>query len=648
MNVRNHSPERAAFSHPLRLRAVFWAVVLALGGIVWVNQSELILTSVYVGSSVPPIPGLAALVVLAAIHPLLGRMRLGLSRADRLFIYLFVVIAVSIPSVTVLTMILAFLTVPSYLATPENRFGELTALFPRWWAPTDPEVIRPFFEGQAEGRVPWGAWGGPLITWGLVLIALFLSLHALLSLFRRPWQEQERLTYPLLRLPLALMEEPTEGRSLWRDGVFWLGFGGSVLFNGLNMLRTFDPSIPAPGHGIDVGAWFVDRPWNALQPLSLSFRPEIVGIAYFMPSDVILTCGLAYLLLRLSNVVRAAWGQDVISTAYDYQEISAGAFIALMGILVWQARHHLRQTLRRRPDDAAEPLAAQVAWAVAVGGYLFVVATFWQAGMAGPLAALHVGLLVVFGFVYARMRAETGATTLYLFPFWQQQTTLLNFLGSDALAFGRSWRSLGLLASAGGLSRGVFPALAAYSGEGMALASLERLRPRAASAMLLGGLGFGLVVGMLSHLMLIYRHGFNLLDGGRGYRMYLATQQFSWVAQWLNTPLPPQATKIGATLGGAVGALVLSLARWNWLGFPFHPLGFAMATAYGYHLWAPFLFIWLLKGGLLRWSGIRIYRRWIPFFVGIVLGHYLFTGAFWGGLGALGWDRVRSYVVQFG
>lgn len=637
--------------HPLRLRALFWAVILALGGIAWVNQSELILASVQVGNSVPPVPSLAALVVLALIQPLLRWMRLGLTRADRLFIYLFVVVAVSIPSVQVLTMILAFLTVPTYLATPENRFGELIALFPPWWTPTDSEVIRHFFEGQAGGTVPWHAWRGPVVTWVLVLTALFLTLHALLSLFRRPWQEQERLTYPLLRLPLALAGEPLEERSLWRDSVFWLGFGASILFNGLNMLKTFDPSIPAPGRGIDVGAWFVDRPWSTLQPMSISFRPEIVGIAYLMPADVLLTCGLAYLLLRLSNVIRSAWGQEVISTAYDYQEISAGTFIALAGLLVWQARHHLRETLRRHPNDRMEPMAAHLAWAIAIGGYLFCVVTFWQAGMPGPLALLHVGMLVLFGFVYARMRAETGATTSYLFPFWQQQTTLLNFLGSDGLAFGRNLKSLGLLASVGGLSRGVFPSTAAFSGEGMALAEAKRLQPRTASWMTVGGVIFGITVGMVSHLIITYRHGFNLLDAGGGgnvgYRMYLATQQFNWVTQWLTTPQPLQTTKIAATLGGAVGALVLSLARWNWLGFPFHPLGFAMATAYGYHLWAPFLFIWFFKGALLRWSGIRAYRRLLPFFVGIVLGHYLFAGAFWGGLGALGWERVKSYIIHF-
>jgi hypothetical protein len=169
--------------------------------------------------------------------------------------------------------------------------------------------------------------------------------------------------------------------------------------------------------------------------------------------------------------------------------------------------------------------------------------------------------------------------------------------------------------------------------------------------MLVGGVVFGIVVGILSHVIITYRHGFNLLDaggsGGGGYRMYLATQQYNWVTQWLTTPLPPQAGKVWTTLGGAVGALALSLARWNWLGFPFHPLGFAMATAYGYHLWAPFLFIWLFKGGLLRWAGIRAYRRLLPFFVGMVLGHYLFAGAFWGGLGALGWERVKSYIIHF-
>jgi len=642
---------RSQARHPLRLRAVFWAVVLAAGGIAWVDQSELVLASVQVGNSVPPVPALAALVVLAFLNPLLRWIRLGLTRKDRLFIYLFVAVAVSIPSVQVLTMIFAFLTAPTYLASPQNRFADLTVLFPRWWAPTNPKVIRYFYEGQVSGKVPWAAWCGPLLTWTLILSALYLALHALLSLFRRPWQEQERLTYPLLRLPLALVGEPVSGRSLWRDGVFWLGFGASVVFNGLNMLRTFDASIPAPGRGINVGRWFVDPPWNAIRPMSISFRPEIFGISYFMPADVLLTCGVGYVLLRLSGVVRSAWGQEVITSAYDYQEISSGAFIALAGLLFWQARHPLKATLSLRSKDRGEPMAGRTAWAAALGGYLVCAWIFWQAGMAGPLALLHVGLLLIFGFVYARMRAETGATTTYLFPFWQQQSTLLNFLGSDGLAFGRDLRSLGLLASVGGLSRGVFPSCAAYSGEGLALADAEGLRPRAASWMLLAGAGFGIVGGLLSHLLLTYRHGFNLLDaggGGRiGYRLYLATQQYDWVARWLTDPLPPQSSKVWATIGGALGALALSLARWHWLGFPFHPLGFAMATAYGYHLWAPFLFIWLFKGALLRWVGIRGYRRALPFFLGLVLGHYLFAGAVWGGLGALGWERVKSYIIHF-
>jgi hypothetical protein len=77
-------------------------------------------------------------------------------------------------------------------------------------------------------------------------------------------------------------------------------------------------------------------------------------------------------------------------------------------------------------------------------------------------------------------------------------------------------------------------------------------------------------------------------------------------------------------------------------------MGFAMASAYGYHLWAPFLVVWLLKSLILRLGGHNTYRRLIPFFLGFALGRYLFAGIVWGFMGLIGSPVTESYVLHFG
>ena len=51
-------------------------------------------------------------------------------------------------------------------------------------------------------------------------------------------------------------------------------------------------------------------------------------------------------------------------------------------------------------------------------------------------------------------------------------------------------------------------------------------------------------------------------------------------------------------------------------------------------LWFPCLLMWVIKGLVLRYGGLRLYRQWMPFFLGLILGDYL-AGALWAILGAV-------------
>ena len=68
--------------------------------------------------------------------------------------------------------------------------------------------------------------------------------------------------------------------------------------------------------------------------------------------------------------------------------------------------------------------------------------------------------------------------------------------------------------------------------------------------------------------------------------------------------------------------LVYLRVRFFWL--PLHPLGYAMAgNGEIGDLWAPLLICLLLKWLILKYGGIRSYRRAVPFFLGLILGDYL-------------------------
>lgn len=645
-----------------------WLLALALGtaAVYWVVGNELIHSSIFVGNAVPPIPALAALLLLGGLAALVRFARRGVkrpgepfSRADILTLYIFLTVAASVVSTASMSFFFAFPTVPRYLAASQEKFRPIAELFPPWYTPADQAAVMAMYRGSPEGQVPWQIWALPLAGWGIFLFLLVLTLYAGLSLLRRPWMEGERLTYPMMQIPLRLLEADPIRKGippLWRDPVMWVGFGLEAAFDAVNMAHTAWPSVPALGTSFNVGALFPDRPWNALSPFIISYRPEIFGIAFLMPTDVLFTAAFSYIALRLWTVARVATGQVVPSTAYDYQELGIGAFLALFGLILWRAWPTLRASLRAALSGSGasrfqgEPLSPRAAWLILLLAPAAMLVWLWAAGLALWLGIVHLAILLAVAIVYARMRAETGAPMIYLFPFWQQQMVLTNFLGTEGVARG-DLRSFAIFNSLGGLSRGYYPQVCAYGAEGMSLAAHARFSQRRVTLAVLGGLVFGLLLGGYLYMTAYYKIGALLLDGGSGrggYRIYLATQQYEQLARVIASPEPPMLDRIAQTLAGGAIAVAFALLRQQLLWFPLHPMGFAMASAYGYHLWGPFLAAWVLKVLILRLGGHTTYRRLVPFFLGIALGRYLFAGIFWGLMGLFGSPVTQSYVLHFG
>lgn len=629
------------------VRSVVLASFLLILIAFWTLNTELV-TGRYVTGGVPPLPAVAVLLLLSSLSPLLRRIhpRLSLARADILLIYSFLVVAVPLLGAYMARAFLPHLTVLSYYASPENELGKLWAHFPKWMTVNDAEVIRKCYEG-AHGEVPWRAWLQPLALWGLFFLVLFLTVMCFLILLRRQWTEHERLTYPLLFLPLRMTEgigDESLGASFvaafFKNPLMWLGFALAAWHDLANITRAFLPSFPATGFFYDLGQFFTERPLSSLQPLRFFFMPEAVGFGYFMSSEIAFSVCFFYFLNKAIAVLGTVMGYERPGFPY-LQEQSAGGYLALGVVLLYRARRQIGLCLRKAfrgdlsIDDSREPLPYRVAVFGAIAGSLFVIGWMRAAGMSLLIAVPYVIILLLFTVVYARIRAETGAPFEFLYPYGLPKAMILNATGSSALIGVGGLDTLTAFSGFAWLSRHHFAEImGAYQLDDFRLGETATPNRRAMAGVMTLALLVGLSCAFWCHLTAYYTHGQVMVEGGGGsadYRTRVALWEFQAAAQSVQSPVPPDWTKTTFTGAGFLVAPILVALRTALPGFPFHPLGYVIGTAYGSDtpFWGPFLTVWLVKSVILRWGGMRLYRQLIPVFLGLVVGHFFTAGMLW-------------------
>jgi hypothetical protein len=392
----------------------------------------------------------------------------------------------------------------------------------------------------------------------------------------------------------------------------------------------------------------VDPPWNALRPLSMEFRPELIGLGYVVATDVSFSVWAFYLLLRVEALVATLYGFPPGEMPYP-QEQGMGAYLALGAIFLFAAGRRVLAGLRRaeaRRGRGAAGRGEQWAALGAVAGFVAIVGFCRLAGMALWAAALYIGIVLIVAIVYARIRGEVGAPLLWLFPFYMPKNVMLYTLGSTPFANSGA-ATLPIFALLTFLARGYFPTMIGYQLEGMELSRRGGVSRRGMAAIIVLALLAGFAFGWYFHLAPYYRYGAQYLRGGI-WGSEMAVQEYTWAANYLSTPRIPDPGRTWATAGGGALAVVLLLLRQRWVGFPFHPLGYAMTCSYGSLIWFPFFLVWVCKSLVLRYGGMRLYRETVPAFLGFALGHYAVAGAFWGLVGAFSGDAVRGYGVWFG
>jgi hypothetical protein len=259
------------------------------------------------------------------------------------------------------------------------------------------------------------------------------------------------------------------------------------------------------------------------------------------------------------------------------------------------------------------------------------------------LATVFLGLVLANALVYARVRAETGAPMIWFYPFYQPKDALLNLLGSGPLTVPGGFRNLVALTAWTHLAVSYQPEAMAWQMESFKLADRAAIRRKAMTVTMLLGLIVGFVTSVYALLVVYYKYGANVCP-------HLSNLTGWWLnlPRWAANPAPPHTPRAVATGAGALLTAALLLLRRHFLRFPLHPLGYAIAATHGDPIWAPFLGAWLAKTAILKLGGARRYQKFVPLFLGLMVGHFFMAGIVWGLWSLLRGSTPGGYIVYFG
>ncbi|MFP3903669.1 MAG: DUF6785 family protein, partial [Armatimonadota bacterium] len=402
--------EASSGRRAITLRAFLIAVGLLVLANLWMKYAALITVSAQVTMSVPPIPALIGLVALLGLRVALRPVSrwFDLSRREMLFIYAFLTLSVALTSGGALREFMPELTALEYFSTPENQWSQYHDMLPSWLAPHDPDVIRGYFEGTADG-VPWEAWLVPLGMWTTFFMLLLGGLLCLAVLLYDHWAEGERLSFQVTELPLSMTAPASADRRIpqfWRDPVMWVGFGLAALHNIANILQAFNPGVAALGLSYPIGALFTERPLSALNDVIMHHRPEIVGFGYLMPQEIVVSSLIFYAMMKAEGVAALAMGYDIPRFPH-FESQAGGAFVAFALILLWMARGTLVREFRNIFTGRGGNLKRFAAVGLVLS--LLGIWAWWRAaGMSTFAIVLFFGVLLLMALTYCRVRAQTG------------------------------------------------------------------------------------------------------------------------------------------------------------------------------------------------------------------------------------------------
>ena len=132
-----------------------------------------------------------------------------------------------------------------------------------------------------------------------------------------------------------------------------------------------------------------------------------------------------------------------------------------------------------------------------------------------------------------------------------------------------------------------------------------------------------LAIAMWIRLETAYAHG--AINLNQFYAANSAWYPYRYMDIVVSAPLGPHIDGwIQVGVGAGIMA-ILELLHYKFLWWPFHPLGFPISSAFG-SMWFSVFVAFILKSIMLKYDGPNLYRRAVPFFLGLIVGEIVPAG----------------------
>lgn len=637
---------------PIRLRALLLGIVLAMAICIVTPYNNIYLQATPLGGGHFPLAPFFIFLLLTLLLSLLGRIWRPLqllSGLELLVVWIQMVIGSGIAYTGLARTFLINITAPAFYATVGNRWNEtLQPLLPASLSPTDHEAVELLYRGLTGGRsmgwlevltnIPWSAWLAPLSRWGLFILVGYLVMIFLVNIISRQWIHNERMNFPLLKVPQMMTKAVDNGEagSFFLNRFLLVGISIPVLLHLTNGLALYFPSIPTIPTLFLAGSYVSSQGLLAgFLKLKLYIYPAFIGFAFLTARQIsfsfwffFLLGGLVYGLLAVMgySIPAAELGITFGPTLTRPEEMQMiGAYGIFFLFLAWLARQHLsmvvKQSLFLAPytGSHSEWIDVRISFWGALAGFTVLIGWFVIHGMAVATAILLVGAFYMIMLVATRIICQGGLAyfTLTAAP-TDGMIALFGtkmFAGASGLLAGMSQKTLFV-----DLRESLMPSLV----HGRRIHQNKRPAMLLFAAML-ATIVLATVASVVSMMVLCYRFGIRELQLEWANRTTIGV--YENIQRLVAAPVESGDWVYTFALIGALVMLLLVVCYHRLYWWPIHPIGYLTAYSSAMRiLWLSFFIGWACNALTMRYGGIHLYRKLQYFFIGLIIGDFLMGG----------------------
>ncbi len=578
--------------------------------------------------------------------PKIARAAPPLSSAELLAIYMMLVFAALISTPGNENSALTTGTSLFYFSTRENGwaglfYSHLPAHFAPGWDGTtfQTQVIEPFYVGGLSiSQIPWHAWTAMLIAWSVFTLLLYAFLFFGSLMLRRQWIENEALAFPLVQLPLQMVEGGA-GDKAPPTGDFWLNrtmWAGALLALSFHLLRGMNnyfpdwPVIPSfQGNAFSLA--LTEVPWSSAGGANAEYFFGAIGVAYLLTRELSFSFWFFYFAFKMQLVGATMLGFPAASLPTDtYQgnptfitHQSVGGWLMIAVLLLWSARGHFQKLWHEAQSPAKnpsnEPFSARFVFVGIILSVLGLGAWCWFAGLNILAALAFFGLYALTSLVLARLVVEGG----FLFP----QTTFAPLEVLTGSVMGAGAMGAATLTKLTFLQPTLFSDMRANLLPGflhaLKVAFELRMSPRQ-TRRLMGCVAAAVIIswGVSCFVTIATLYAKGGLATYSWFSHGAAESAFRGAATMMSAQPTVSAFDWTWIASGAGLVWLMMFARARFIWFPLHPLAFIVSSSYPItRLWLSFFIGWACKSLLLRFGGADAVARFRPFMIGLILGN---------------------------